>query len=123
MSTCYICGEELLKDIKPYHPVQVVGCSQCLNISQVSWTGAEASLAPVPGFESLGNMAPRGSIIAGILEHIPQAITDLPVLAEIPQRVVGTIHDPISAIFDVVSIIEEDVVFSTKILSLSLIHI
>jgi HD-like signal output (HDOD) protein len=119
MSTCYICGEELLKNIKAYRPVQVVGCSQCLNVSLVNWTGEDATMSPVPGFESLGNKAPRGSIIAGILEHIPQAITDLPVLAEIPQRVVSTIHDPISDISDVVAIIEEDVVFSTKILSLA----
>lgn len=119
VSSCYICGEDLLRGLKPFRPIQVVGCRQCLNLSQVTWEGEEATVQALPEFESLGNMAPRGSVISGIFEIVPQAITDLPVLAEIPQRVVSTIHDPISSIGDVTKIIEEDVVLSTKILSLA----
>ena len=119
VTTCYVCGEDLLEGVKPFKPVQVVGCNGCLNISQICWEGEHPRAQTIPGVETLGNLAPRGSVMAGVLEMVPKAITSLPVLAEIPQRVVSTIHDPISSIADVVDIIEEDAVLSTKILSLA----
>jgi len=119
MTECYVCGEELLHEAKPFKPVQVIGCNQCLNISEIRWEDNHPTAQRIPTFQILGSIAPRGSVMAGVLEIIPNAITNLPVLAEVPQRVVHTIHDPISSISDVVDIIEEDAVLTTKILSLA----
>lgn len=57
--------------------------------------------------------------MAGVLSVVTESIVELPVLAEIPQRVVTTIHDPLASVHDIVKIIEEDAVLSTKILSLA----
>ena len=74
MSTCYICGEDLLQSLKPFKPVQVVGCNQCLNISQITWEGDQPTATPIEAFGTLGNLAPRGSVMEGVLKLIPEAI-------------------------------------------------
>ena len=119
MTNCYICGDELSLNEKVPIPVQVIGCTQCLNISQVHWKESPPSAYKISNLQSLGTLAPRGSVMGGILELVPTVITNLPVLAEIPRRVVHTIHDPISTLTEVSEIIEEDAVLSTRILSLA----
>ena len=54
-----------------------------------------------------------------VLKLVPKTIENLPVLPEIPRRVITTVHDPISDIKDISTIIEGDPAFSTKILSLA----
>lgn len=119
MGSCFACGEDLLSWVRPFKPLQLVGCRKCLNISLLTWEGDTATIEPLPDCPTLGTLAPRGSVMAGVMEIIPDLIPELPILPEIPQRVVATIHDPIASIQDVVQIVEEDAVLSTKILSVA----
>jgi HD-like signal output (HDOD) protein len=119
MNSCFACGEELLDTVRPFKPRQLVGCKNCLNVSLVQWDGDNSSVSMLQDAPTLGSLAPSGSVMAGVMSVIPEVIPELPVLAEIPQRVVATIHDPISSIQDVVEIVEDDAVMSTKVLSVA----
>lgn len=119
MSKCYVCSSELPGLIRPFHPIQLIGCDHCMNVTQIKWLDNIPSVMAMPEYRRLNTLVPEESIIAKILSSVPRALTQLPVLAEIPQRVVKTIRDPDSSINDVAQIIKEDGVLTTKVLSLS----
>ena len=119
MSKCYACNAQLPGLIRPFHPIQLLGCDHCMNVSQIKWLDDIPAVMPMPKYPKLGAYVPEGSVLAKILGSVPDALTQLPVLAEIPQRVVRAIHDPDSSINDVAAIIKEDAVLTTKVLSLS----
>ena len=119
MYKCYVCSHELPGSIRPFPPIQLIGCDQCMNVSQITWLDNIPTLVSMPDYKKLEKFVPDGSVLAKILATVPKALTQLPILAEIPQRVVATIPDPISSVQDIVAIIEEDAVLSIKILSLA----
>lgn len=119
MSVCFACGHDMLDVIRPAKTIQVVGCNNCLNVSKVEWQGDTLDVDPILAFQPIQDLIPDESVMAKVLEAIPQAITHLPVLDEVPQKVVTMIHDPATSINDVVKVIEEDLALSTKILSMA----
>lgn len=119
MYNCYVCQETLPGMVRAFKPLQLVACDHCLNISLVRWHEDRRVAESLPKSAPLKDIVPQGSILGNILSVVPQAITHLPLLAEIPQRVVKTIHTPDSSLEDVAAIIREDATLSTKILSLS----
>lgn len=119
MSKCYACSQELPGLIRPFHPIQLIGCDHCMNVSQIAWLDNIPSVKSIPDYPRLDKFVPKGSVLANMLDIVPKALTQLPVLAEIPQRVVKTIHSPDASLNDVAQIIKEDAVLTTKVLSLS----
>ena len=120
MYKCYECKGTLPGMIRAFKPLQLVGCESCMNISQVRWYDDNRRVAePLPKSAPLREIVPKGSTLDNILSVVPNAITKLPLLAEVPQRVVQTIHTPDTSLEDVANVIREDATLSTKILSLS----
>jgi HD-like signal output (HDOD) protein len=119
MYKCYVCNQELPGGIRPFPPIQIIGCDSCINVSHIKWLDNIPTVITMPDYPRLEKYVPEGSILDKILKAVPLALTQLPVLAEIPQRVVKTIHNPDSSIGDVEHIIKEDGVMTTKVLSLS----
>ena len=119
MYNCYVCKESLPGVVRTFNPLQLVGCEHCLNISLVRWYEDGRVAESLPKSVPLEEIVPAGSTLDNILSVVPNAITHLPLLAEVPQRVVKTIHAPDSSVEDVAGVIREDGTLSTKILSLS----
>ena len=120
MYNCYECNETLPGMVRAFKPLQLVGCESCLNVSLVRWYDDNRRVAEsLPKSAPLKSIVPLGSVLNNILSVVPSAITRLPLLAEVPQRVVKTIHTPNSLIEDVANVIGEDAALTTRILSLS----
>jgi HD-like signal output (HDOD) protein len=106
--------------VRPAKPAQLVGCGQCHNPLLLQWDDtAVPQIRAVPSLDRVEDMAPRGSVMEGIFSILGEVISELPVLAEVPQRVVTAVHDPISNMDDIAVIIEDDAVLSMKVLSLA----
>lgn len=100
--------------------MQLVGCSQCHNPLLLQWDDtAKPQVLHGPGMDRVEDVSPRGSVIEGIFSILSDVISELPVLAEVPQRVVTAVHDPLSSMDDIAVIIEDDAVLSMKVLSLA----
>lgn len=119
MYKCFACNHELPRSIRPFPPIQLIGCDQCMNVSQIKWLDNIPTVVSIPDYQKLEKFVPDGSVLSGILGAVPKALAQLPVLAEIPQRVVKTIHNPDSSLNDVAQIVKEDAVLTTKVPSLS----
>jgi HD-like signal output (HDOD) protein len=90
-----------------------------MNVLIIDWDAEPVQSALIEKVGNISDRAPRGSVMGNVFEMMNRVIEELPVLPEVPQRVVATIHDPLSSIDDLVAIIEEDAVLSMKILSLA----
>lgn len=119
MYKCYVCETDLPGMIRPFHPVQLIGCDRCMEVSTVTWLDDIPTVVPLPDYSQLRMYVPEDSVLAKILASVPSALTLLPVLEEIPQRIVQTIHKQDSSLNDVAQVIREDGVLTTKVLSLS----
>jgi HD-like signal output (HDOD) protein len=119
MVGCKVCGNDLGGVSRKIKPFQLVGCTQCMNVVLIDWETEPVESSLIAEVGELAQRAPRGSVIGNVFDMLNRVIEELPVLPEVPQRVVATIHDPLSSIDDLVTIIEEDAVLSMKILSLA----
>lgn len=119
MSLCFACGHDMLDSIRPTRVNQVVGCNQRLNISRIEWQDDTMSIEPIVVFPPIAESVSPDTIMAEVLDNVPDAITHLPVLNEIPQEVVSMIHITTIPISDVVSVIKKDPALSTSILSMA----
>ena len=119
MVGCTVCGNSVDENVRVVKPSQIIGCSDCMNVVLVAWDADPVQSTVLDGVGELSEKAPRGSVMGNVFEMLNQVIAELPVLPEVPQRVVSTIHDPLASIEELVQIIEEDAVLSMKILSLA----
>lgn len=120
MSACPHCyDEDLLVGIKPAKPVQLAACRKCLDVCLVDWNTGAPVTSEIEGLVPLRELAPPGSVMAGVFSLLNDVIEELPVLPEIPQRIVSMINDPITSMSDLATIINEDAAISMKILRMS----
>lgn len=84
--SCYACGTDLSGNVRSNEANQLAGCVKCLNVSLVTLNDGVAEAGPLDGFQTLGTMAPDGTVMSGVLKVIPEAIPMLPVLAEFTIR-------------------------------------
>ena len=98
---------------------ELFGCHKCLDVALVRRGESETQAEWAPGTIRISEMAHEGSVMAGVLGLLREEIEQLPTLPEAPQRVLSTIHDPLSSMSDVAQIIQEDPVMSVKLLGIS----
>ncbi len=91
-------------------------CRSCFNVSYLDSNGAEAKTRTLDDLDSVQSLAPDGSVMAEVLRSVPAAIARLPVLPEVPRRVISLAHDPITSMRDMAAVINEDAGFSLRIL-------
>jgi len=116
---CPYCNQNLLAMVKPSKPVQLVGCRNCINIALIEWTGEEANAKPIRGMPPLSEIAPQGSVMAGVFAMLNDIIVQLPVPPEVPQRLVSMVHDPLTSMNELAGVIEDDAAISMKVLRMA----
>lgn len=119
MTACHYCSKTLEPHFGEFSDVALTGCLHCLNINFVSQSDNGAEVSVVEGARDIREEAPPGSVMAGILSTLTTAIETLPVLPEVPQRILGMIHDPLTSLSDLGEMINEDAALSLKVLKVS----
>ncbi|NIA16190.1 MAG: HDOD domain-containing protein [Nitrospiraceae bacterium] len=94
-------------------------CPECLNPFVVQNQSGSLRADPLPGTEDIRVTVPEGSVMAGVLGALPSALEELPVLPEVPQRILAMIHDPLVCMRGLADLMAEDAVISSKILKIA----
>lgn len=97
----------------------LVACTQCLNALMLPSTDDGETGLRIEGMQRVSELAPEGSVMAGIFGMLSQVISELPVMPEIPQRIVSLIHDPITSMEDLSVVINDDAAISLKVLRMA----
>ena len=119
MTPCPFCSQDLLADIEPAKPSQLIGCHGCANILQVRWEDETLHVTHLEGIDTIGQMAPAGSVMAGVFKILDRVVSEMPVPPEIPQRMLSLLHDPLTSMSDLANIINEDAMISMKVLKMA----
>lgn len=120
MNACPYCNSELPYANDAADEIQLGACRECLNAFVVR--GEDGGLpepAPLEGAPRIADLAPPGSVMAGVLGTLNDVIAELPVLPHIPQRILGLIHDPLASMSDLADVINEDAAIAMKVLRVS----
>jgi HD-like signal output (HDOD) protein len=119
MSACPFCGEptQQTQQVGGNGTTHLLGCAKCLNLFLVQ--GEELQSLAIEDVEDIRNIAPRGTVPGEVLADMNRTIEEMPVLPEIPQRIMTMVHDPLMTMPDLATTINEDAVIATKILKLA----
>lgn len=115
---CPYCGE-------PYSgraadaAANIVGCRRCLNVAVIHNGSGAPAASKIESIPPVQELAPEGSVMAQALRLVEETVSELPVLPEVPQRILGMIHDPMLALNEVADLIREDATISLRILRLA----
>ncbi len=60
-----------------------------------------------------------GSVMEGVFRSLDESIKHLPTVPAVPQRVIATIHDPITTTEEIAALINEDAAFSVRLLQIA----
>ena len=118
-AVCPTCQRPLPPETSTARPSRLVGCSYCLNIALVEYGEIGRCATALDGVPPLGQLAPVGSVMEAVLKHLNAALAELPVLPEVPMRVLQMMHDPLTSMTDLAEVIDEDAAISLKVLRIS----
>lgn len=116
MAGCAYCSEDLGSATADTANGSFAVCGRCFNLNRVIWDNGTASAETIEGVRTLEEMAPDGSVMRDVLASLATAIERLPVLPEIPRRVVVLAHDPVTSMAELAQSINEDAGLSMRIL-------
>lgn len=119
MIQCPYCAEALPSETEALVQETLYGCPNCLNPFGLHLEQTNVVPKPLEATQDIRFVAPPGSVIAGILGILHRALDNLPVLPEVPQRILSMVHDPLTSMSDLARVINEDAVVSMKILKLA----
>lgn len=119
MPVCPHCEFEMNAPIKSSTSQQLIACDRCLNPSLVTILEDSNEASALENEPAVEEMAPEGSVMAGLLQALKESVSQLPVLPHVPQRVLALIHDPIASMNDVAKIIHDDPALGMKIMRVS----
>ncbi len=119
MRSCPHCGADLLALSGAGIFPRLVSCRKCLNVVLIEDDDPATSVKTINGTETVAEMAPAGSVIAGVFSILGEVLDELPVLPEIPQRIVALVHDPLTSMEDLAEVINEDAGIALKVLRMS----
>lgn len=120
---CPFCAEEIEGPHDQDIENDLIVCLTCLNPLMVQrdihedpghWTAER-----LPGHQdSRERMAP-GSIMQGIMHDLAAEMDNLPVLPEVPQRVMALVHDPLASLSEIAEVIGQDTTMTLRVLAVS----
>jgi len=119
MANCPFCNADIPPLKVEFGQPALYGCRNCMNACLVQFREAVPVAEPVPGNRDLRDEAPAGSVIAGVLEMLDEALDALPVLPEIPQRILAMVHDPLVSMNELADLISKDAVISVKLMKMA----
>jgi putative nucleotidyltransferase with HDIG domain len=119
MTTCPFCGDEVPSRKTPGEPPFLRACRKCLN-PILAYPADEGLVAePLSDSRDIREDIAPGSVVAGILASLGKEFDSLPVLPEIPQRILGMVHDPLMSLSELAQVMSKDAVVSVKILKMA----
>ena len=115
---CPTCGAGFDDSVLKGDGELLIGCTGCNNpfivVNAQGVRSSHACDAPL-----LGDLAPAGSVMAGVLSALPDAVNHLPVLPEVPQRILALVHDPMSSMKDCAELIHQEPVIAMRLLRIA----
>lgn len=119
MITCPFCQSELNLTENQSHADQLVACDHCLNGAITKDSGGRIEATRIQNVELISELAPDGSVMGGVLGRLGDSIAELPMLPEVPRRILYMIHDPLTSMNDLAEIINEDPAISLRVMRIS----
>ncbi len=119
VTTCPFCAEEVPPTQTEYDQVALQACRRCINPFLVRLDSALPVPEPLPDRPDIREEVAPGSVMAGILGTLNMALDSLPVLPEIPQRILAMVHDPLVSMNELAEVINKDAVISVKVFKLA----
>jgi len=94
-------------------------CLKCAEAYLVCREGNDFVVEPAVPPALLADRIAPGSVMEGVFRSLDESIKHLPTVPAVPQRVITTIHDPITTTEDLARLINEDAVFSVRLLQIA----
>jgi putative nucleotidyltransferase with HDIG domain len=113
---CPFCEAELSPDVMLGSSHGLGLCSACYNPVLVDCSGGGEEVRPLEGVADMRRQIPPGSIGAKLLEHVDDAIENLPVMPEVSHRILALLKDPDFGIEELVALVREDSVLAVSIM-------
>ncbi len=119
MSSCPYCSAPPPDNRKPGERAELLACRECLNPMVLAREGNTIMARPVDRTDDVRQLAPEGSIGGAMLQCLPRALKNLPVLPEVSTRVLRMVRDPEASMVDLAHVIRGDSVIALKLLQLA----
>lgn len=120
---CPFCAEEIEDPHDQDIESDLIVCLTCLNPLVLQrnihedpghWTAHG-----LPGHEDSRERMERGSVMQGIIHDLAAEMENLPVLPEVPQRVMALVHDPLASLSEIAEVIGQDATMTLRVLGVT----
>ncbi len=119
MVACPHCSAAAPEAAERITSLRIYSCRKCYEAYLVQPVeGGFIVDAAVPPILLRERVSP-GSVMEGVLACLDDSIKHLPTVPQVPQRVIAAIHDPITTTEDLAQLINEDAVFSMRVLQIA----
>ena len=109
----------MLQAAKATHGGDLYACLNCLNPCIAYRNGQEIDCREIEDMPDVRMTTEPGTPKGHALTYLSNALDDLPVLPQVPQRVMAMVYDPMTSMRDVARVINDDPVIAVKILKLA----
>ncbi|MBI5092794.1 MAG: HDOD domain-containing protein [Candidatus Hydrogenedentes bacterium] len=117
MGKCPFCYAVLPQAAKAPKQGGVYGCTNCWNPCVARHEAAGVVCEPVYGFPDYRIEAvPPVLITRKVIPKLGAALENIPILPEVPRKVMAMAHDPLTNLMDIGRVINEDAVIAMKVL-------
>lgn len=116
MSQCPFCNNALESVFESSGPADLAICTSCFNPLHLSRESGSLQGRAIAGAPDTRQIAAPGSIAAALLEQVPAAMEQLPVLPELSQRILRLLKDPDFGMGELAAMIREDSVLALAIM-------
>lgn len=116
MTPCPLCQNPIGEEAISSGATSLCVCTTCFNPLLVEWHGADAVPVPLPGASDVRRIAPPGSFGAELLAQSISGVSELPVLPEVSQKILGLLKDPDFDMGSLAAMIKGDPVIAVAIM-------
>jgi HD-like signal output (HDOD) protein len=116
MVACPRCNTPAPESKDRITAIRVYSCKKCYEAYLVQPVQGGFIVDPAVPPMPLAERVSPGSVMEGVFACLDESIKHLPTVPQVPQRVISAIHDPITTTEDLAQLINEDAVFSMRVL-------
>ena len=113
---CPFCAHDAAAAACGEGEVLLLACRNCLNPFLLTSEGGEFRSRPIEGAPAVEDLVLPGSVMGNVLGSLERALTSLPVLPQVPQRIMAMIYDPLLSMSELAEVINEDPAIAVKVL-------
>jgi len=116
MSQCPFCETDLDPTLESSGQADLAVCTTCFNPLLLTMDGGDTVADTIAGVRDVRQVAAPGSIGAALLEQVPTAMEQLPVLPELSLRILRLLKNPEFGMGDLAALVREDPVLAVAIM-------